>query len=87
MNNREIVRKVAQQSNASIWMSALFVYLVNLGGMAFLAAEGRGVSTLYGSQISLISMLFFFVPWMGRFLAKEIVRLEEKIEELERRIP
>ena len=80
MNSREFVRKLAQVSNASFWLAPLVVtifYLLNkenplLKEMYLFAMVG---ATAAGSSYQL------------RCLSREIVRLEEKIEELERRTP
>jgi hypothetical protein len=80
MNNREIVRKSAQTSNAwlLIWPLILFInYLIYRnfpeGPVLFL--------------FLMVGILSCSSSYEYRSLAKEIVRLEEKIEELERCIP
>lgn len=80
MNNREIMRKWAQMSNASFWIAPLLMFIMYLVyrdspqwrmGYLFLMLAGLQVASSY----------------QCRCLAKEMIRLEEKIEELERRIP
>jgi hypothetical protein len=80
MNNREIIRKWAQQSNSSLWIPPLVLFIIYLVYRDF--PEGR-VQYLF----LMVAGLFFVSSFNARSLAKEIVRLEEKIEELERRIP
>ncbi len=80
MNNREIIRKSAQTSNAWFLILPLLLFINYLIFRDF--PEGL--------VLFLFLMLGGFsssLAYQDRCLAKEIVRLEEKIEELERRIP
>jgi hypothetical protein len=80
MNNREIVRKCAQTSNAWFLISPLMVFINYLIFRDF--PEGRVLFLFL-----IVGVLPCSFAYQERCLAKEIVRLEEKIEELERRIP
>ena len=80
MNNREIVRKWAQQSNASFWIPPLLMFIMYL-------VFRDSPEWLVGYLFLMVATLQGASSYQCRTLAKEIVRLEEKIEELERRIP
>ncbi len=80
MNERQIIRKWAQRSNASFWLAPLIVT----------------INYLVYKENPLIKEIYLFVmvvvtaaasSYQVRCLSREIVRLEEKIEELERRTP
>ena len=80
MNEKQQIRKWAQRSNASFWLAPLVVTLFYL---------------LY-KENPLIKEIYLFVvvahtaagsSYQLRCLSREIVRLEEKIEELERHTP
>jgi hypothetical protein len=80
MNNREIIRKWAQKSNASFWIPPLLMFIMYL-------LYRNSPKWLVGYLFLMVASLEGVSSYHARCLAKEIVRLEEKIEELERRIP
>ncbi|NJK65719.1 MAG: hypothetical protein HC941_03555 [Microcoleus sp. SU_5_3] len=80
MNNREIIRKSAQTSNAWFLILPLMLLINYLIYRDF--PEGRVLFLFL-----MVGVFSCSSSYQDRCLAKEIVRLEEKIEELEKRIP
>lgn len=75
-----MIRKWAQMSNASFWLAPLIVtiyYLVN--------KENPLIKEIY--LFGMVALTAAGASYQLRCLSREIVRLEEKIEELERRTP
>ena len=82
MNNREIIRELAKQPN-SFWMLPLVLFIMYLIVYRYYPDLGGQVQYLF----VMVGFLSYSSFYNAVCLAKEIVRLEEKIEELERRIP
>jgi len=80
MNNSERVRKLALQSESNVWIALLG----GLGLEIMILLSDRDMTQFMCLFVGF--MLLCIIVSQGRSLAQEIVRLEEKIEELERRI-
>jgi hypothetical protein len=80
MNERQIIRKMAQTSNASFWLAPLVVTICYL-----VYKENPLIKEIY--LFGMVGLTAAASSYQLRCLSREIVRLEEKIEELERRTP
>ena len=81
MNPREITRKLAQQSEGTAWIGSVVMCI-----LFYLVYRDRFVGEMQYLFLGGVALLWALY-YQTIALAKEIVRLEEKIEELERRIP
>jgi len=81
MNNRERVRKLALESEGNIWIRIFFVGCVE--GLILLS--GQDVMRYIGVPLGFL--LLGLISSQGGCLAKEIIRLKKKVENLETRIP
>ena len=80
MNERQIIRQWAQKSNASFWLLPLIVVVYYL-----VFKENPLMKEIY--LFGMVAATAAASSYQLRCLSREIVRLEEKIEELERRTP
>ena len=80
MNEKQQIRKWAQMSNASFWLAPLSVAIYYL-----LSKENPLSKEIY--LFVMLAVAAAGSSYQLRCLSREIVRLEEKIEELERRTP
>ena len=80
MNEKQLIRKWAQMSNASFWLAPLVVTIYYL-----VYKENPLMKEIY--LFVMVALTAVGSSYQLRCLSREIVRLEEKIEELERRTP
>ncbi len=80
MNEKQQIRKWAQKSNASFWLAPLSVAIYYL-----VSKENPLSKEIY--LFVMVAVVAAGSSYQLRCLSREIVRLEEKIEELERHTP